>query len=134
MDRTAPRTTSRTAHEAGRNRALGTRGEEVAARYLEGLGYETLERNWRDGRAGELDLVLREGHAIVAVEVKTRSGTGYGHPLEAITAAKARRLRRLLLAWARQNRIRAVGLRVDAVGIVLRPGRAPSIHHLRGIA
>lgn len=125
---------ARTAHDAGRNRALGAHGEDLAAEYLAGLGYRVLERNWRSGRSGELDLVLLDGADVVAVEVKTRSGTDYGHPLEAVTLAKARRLRRLLLAWVRERRPQAARLRIDAVGIVLKPGTRPVIHHLKGIA
>lgn len=122
------------AHDAERNRELGAQGEELAAQYLVSLGYRLLERNWRHGRAGELDLVMSDGQTVVAVEVKTRRGTGYGHPLEAITVAKASRLRRLLLAWVRDRRPRAARLRVDAVGIVLSPTDEPRITHLRGIA
>lgn len=113
--------------------ALGALGESLAAEYLESRGYRILARNWRDGRNGELDLVVRAGGCTVAVEVKTRSGTGYGNPLEAITARKAARLRRLLLAWAEQERIGAARLRVDAVGITLCAGERPRIDHLEGI-
>jgi len=122
-----------TRHDAGHNRSLGARGESIAARYLEGAGYRILERNWRGGRSGELDIVAAEGEAIVAVEVKTRAGIGYGHPLEAVTAAKARRVRRLLLDWARERRPRSSRLRVDAIGIVLCGDAPPRIHHVRGI-
>ncbi|MBO1901168.1 YraN family protein [Leucobacter weissii] len=121
------------AHDASRNRALGARGEAIAAAYLEDRGCRVLERNWRNGGAGELDLIVRDGDAVVAVEVKTRSGVGFGHPLEAVTATKARRLRRLLIAWTKERRPRAERLRIDAVGIVLRGGERPDIHHLRGI-
>lgn len=138
MDQATPHAVGGSAHSgagpASHNRALGAQGEEIAARYLEHRGYRLLARNWRDGRRGELDLIARDGGSIVAVEVKTRSGTGYGHPLEAVTARKAGRLRRLLLSWARQNRPGAARLRVDAVGITLRPGEQPRIDHLQGIA
>ena len=93
-----------------------------------------LARNWRDGRRGELDLVVRDRDTIVAVEVKTRSGLGYGHPLEAVTARKSARLRRLLMSWVRENQPGQVRLRVDAIGITLRPGEHPRIDHLEGIA
>ena len=116
------------------NRTLGARGESLAAEYLERTGFALLDRNWRGGREGELDIVARDGEAIVAVEVKTRSGTGAGHPLEAITWRKARRLRGLLLGWVRAHGAHAPELRVDAVGIVLRPGCAPDITHLRGVS
>lgn len=116
------------------NRALGARGEELAVEYLQGIGCRLLDRNWRSGRRGELDLVVREGGAVVAVEVKTRSGLGYGTPLEAVTAQKIERLRHLLHTWVREHRTRYAALRVDAIGIVLRPQEEPLIDHVRGIS
>lgn len=117
----------------GARQALGARGEAIAADYLTGRGFRVLARNWRS-RHGELDLVARDRGALVAVEVKTHSGTGYGSPLEAITARKAARLRRLLLDWLRAHPEHAGALRVDAVGITLLPDAAPRIDHLRGIS
>lgn len=115
------------------NQALGTKGEAIAERYLITRGFRLLAKNWRC-RYGELDLVMRDGEEIVAVEVKTRNGTGYGSPFEAITVSKAARLRRLLLEWARENDQRARKLRVDAVGITMRGGSDPRIDHLRAIS
>lgn len=116
------------------NQALGAEGESIAAAYLQSLGCEVLDRNWRSGRTGELDLVVRDRGYVVAVEVKTRSGHGYGTPFAAITASKAARLRTLLLAWVREHRPVADGLRIDAVAVLLIPGEAPCVEHLRGIA
>ncbi|PRI11923.1 YraN family protein [Leucobacter massiliensis] len=121
-----------TAEHAPHNQTLGARGESIAARYLEGLGYRIVDRNWRT-RQGELDIVAFDDGTLVAVEVKTRGGAGCGHPLEAITARKAARLRRLLLDWARTHASRGIGLRIDAVGITLRWEQKPRIDHLRGI-
>lgn len=116
-----------------RNQTLGAHGETIAGAYLEGLGCRVLDRNWRN-RYGELDLVVSDHGVVVAVEVKTRSGAGYGSPLEAITARKTARLRRLLLDWARAHPHSGSGLRVDAIGIVLRSGASPRIDHVRGIS
>lgn len=116
-----------------RTQQLGALGETIAAQYLEAQGYRVLTRNWRDGARGEIDIVALDERTVVAVEVKTRNGSGYGHPLEAITAAKAARLRRLLSAWARETQPNAEALRVDAIGIMMRPGRSPRIDHVRGI-
>lgn len=115
------------------NHTLGARGEAIAGEYLEGIGCRILDRNWRN-RYGELDLVVSDHGVVVAVEVKTRSGDGYGNPLEAITSRKAARLRRLLLDWVRAHAPSASGLRIDAIGIILRSGAAPHIDHLRGIS
>lgn len=115
------------------NQALGAHGESLAAAYLEALGYRILARNWRN-RSGELDLVARDGETVVAIEVKTRSGTGYGSPFAAITAQKASRIRRLLLDWVRGYAFQGSNLRIDAIAITMRANAEPRIEHLRGIA
>jgi putative endonuclease len=118
--------------------AVGRFGEETAARHLEAAGLTILERNWQAPRGagseirGEIDLVAREGEALVVVEVKTRSGTGYGSPAEAVTAAKARRLRRLAVAWLAAHPGDGHALvRFDVVSVV-RGSRGVSVEHLRG--
>ncbi len=116
------------------SRALGSHGEQLAAEYLQAQGMEILERNWRCAE-GELDIIAYDApaDALVFVEVKTKSGPGFGHPLEAITVAKARRLYRLALLWVDDRRRRARVLRVDGVGVLF-GGQVPEITHVRGIA
>lgn len=112
---------------------LGRRGEEIAAAHLEAHGFEILDRNWRV-REGELDIIAREGAALVVVEVKTRSSTRFGLPVEAITRAKAQRLRRLAYAWANEHGERSRHLRIDAVGIIAPGGVPTQVRHLRAVA
>ncbi len=100
---------------------LGAHGEQIAERHLSAAGFFILERNWRCS-AGEIDIVARDGDVLVVCEVKTRSGATFGSPLEAVTPAKARRLRRLaLMRLARENAWRPAAIRVDVVGIVDSP-------------
>ena len=73
---------------------LGRAGEQAAVSYLEGCGFRILDRNWRSGD-GEIDIVAVERHTLVVCEVKTRSGTRFGTPLDAVGRAKRARLRRL---------------------------------------
>lgn len=117
-----------------RARELAQRGEDRAAGYVEELGWSVLERNWRC-RAGELDLVAHDGETdtLVFIEVKTRSGYGYGSPLAAITHAKASRLRGLAIAWMRERSRCARSMRVDAIGIVMGSDGQTELTHLRGI-
>jgi putative endonuclease len=98
---------------------LGRAGEDRAARYLEQLGFEILDRNWRC-RAGEIDVVAADASTVVVVEVKTRRGEAYGHPFEALDARKRARLWRLAVAWAGAHREQIQGrrLRIDAVGLI----------------
>ena len=110
---------------------LGAHGERIAVAYLTDAGLRVLDRNWRC-REGELDLVAREGDAIVFCEVKARRGRGYGHPVEAVTPVKQRRLRLLAQRWLAAHEEHAPDLRFDVVGILVRPDRPALVTHLRG--
>ncbi len=113
--------------------ALGRWGEQLAADHLLATGAAVLARNWRC-RAGELDLVALENDGtIVFVEVKTRSGTGYGQPEEAVSRRKAARLRALAREWLSTHRpAGAHELRFDVIAIVRVAGAPPVVRHLRG--
>ena len=109
---------------------LGARGERIAAAYLTDVGLRLIDRNWRC-REGELDIVAREGAAIVFCEVKTRRAVGFGHPVEAVTPAKQRRLRLLAQRWLAAHDEHAPDLRFDVVGVLVRPARPAVVTHLR---
>jgi putative endonuclease len=113
-------------------KALGDFGETIAARHLEAHGLVVLERNWRC-ELGEIDLVARDGDTLVVCEVKTRRGLDYGSPLEAVTARKAGRLRRLAMRWLEDHPVRPRDVRIDVVGVLTRPHGAALVEHLRGV-
>ncbi len=106
--------------------ALGRFGEQVAADHLVASGLTLLARNWRC-REGEVDIIAMDGDVLVMCEVKTRRGVGFGTPLDAITPAKAARLRRLALRWLSDRR--AGGM---ASGTLRPLTGATSVEHLRG--
>ena len=116
-------------------RELGQRGEAVAAAYLRRCGLRVVARNWRC-RQGELDVVARGEGELVVVEVKARSSLGQGHPAEAVTQAKAARLRRLCAAFlaAHPEHAGVATVRVDVVAVVFRRDRPALLQHLRGVA
>ncbi|WP_350349981.1 YraN family protein [Agromyces sp. G08B096] len=115
------------------NTELGRRGEELAVGHLVARGMQVIERNWRC-RLGEIDIVARDGHDTVFVEVKTRTSADFGHPFEAITPMKLARLRRLAIAWCEQSEAVVGRIRLDAVA-VLAPVEAPAlIEHLEGLS
>ena len=107
-------------------RALGTSGEEAVARWYEREGYEILDRSWRV-REGEIDLVVRRGTTVAFCEVKTRRGTGFGLPAEAVTFAKQRRLRGLALRWLDARGTRAANLRFDVASVLVTRDSDPAI-------
>ncbi len=119
---------------------LGRAGEQLAVDHLIGLGWSIIARNWRCS-IGEIDIVAVDRDATVVVEVKTRSGVGFGHPLESVTAIKLARLRRLAGAWCAAREAagepRARQLRIDVIGVILDRLDSPSaasIEHVRQVA
>ncbi|MFF5855056.1 YraN family protein [Streptomyces sp. NPDC012751] len=115
--------------------AIGKYGEDLAARRLAEAGMTVLERNWRSGRSGEIDIVARDGDALVVCEVKTRRGGGYEHPMAAVTPEKAARLRRLAEHWIQAHGgAPPGGVRIDLVGVLLPRRGAPTVEHARGVA
>jgi len=115
---------------------VGAYGERLAARYLAEAGLEVLERNWRCAQ-GEIDIIALDGNCLVVCEVKTRRGSSFGDPVEAVTWRKAARLRRLAACWLVEHpgRVEDVAdVRVDVVG-VLRPRSGPAqLEHLVAVA
>lgn len=111
---------------------LGRWGEELAVQHLRRAGLVVLDRNWRCP-IGEIDIVAREGRQLVICEVKTRSGLGFGSPLEAITDHKAQRLGRLAGAWLASHSLRYRAVRIDVVGVLRRHGAETVIDHIRGV-
>jgi len=112
--------------------AVGRYGERVAAAYLEERGWVLLDRNWR-GPSGELDIVARDGEDLVVVEVKTRTGDGFGHPAEAVTPAKLARLRRLAGQWLAAHDVRVRGVRIDVLAVRAGGRGAARVEHLVGV-
>jgi putative endonuclease len=117
---------------AARSRTLGAFGEAYAARHLVEHGMVLLDRNWRCD-AGEIDLVLREGRVLVVCEVKTRSSSAYGSPIEAVTEQKAARLRRLAARWLEEHAVRPEEVRIDLVGVLVPRRGDPRLDHVRGV-
>lgn len=113
-----------------RNRALGRKGEDAAARYLEQRGYQIVARNWTCV-AGEADIVARDEDWLVFVEVKTRRNTDKGFPSEAVNEKKRERYERIALAWAASHSDADVPVRFDVVSIVvIGKDKAMIRHHM----
>lgn len=111
--------------------ALGRLGEERAVDFLAARGYVIVDRNWRCPD-GEIDIVAFDGADLVIVEVKTRRSRAFGHPFEAVTAAKSGRLWRLGGAWRRAHPdVRVARTRIDLVAVLGADGH--DVDHLKGL-
>jgi putative endonuclease len=96
--------------------AVGTRAEQVARDFLEKRGMRCLDQNART-RFYELDLVMRDGRDIVAIEVKYRRNTDFGGGEAAISSTKKWRLQQGILQWLMQQGYDDVdqNIRIDVV-------------------
>src|SRR6202042_2706553 len=81
----------------------------------------------------EIDIVAGERHVLVVCEVKSRTSTRYGSPLEAVSRAKRARLRRLAVQWLNAHGIRFDEVRIDVVGLLYEGTGGFTIEHIRGV-
>jgi putative endonuclease len=107
---------------------LGKAGEEFAVTYLEKIGYQILDRNWRWGRE-ELDIVARDGNFIVIVEVKTRRSDRFADPGSCVNPKKQRIQARAAQAYIRYKRMLGE-IRFDVIVIVMKYSEI-SVNHVR---
>ena len=111
-------------------RATGIKGEEEAARFLARCGYAILDKNVRT-RAGEIDLVAKEGKTLVFVEVKTRKDLAGDPPQAAVNARKQNRLGKLALGYLKLRRLREMPCRFDVVAVIVNDeGGVKAIRHI----
>ncbi len=113
-------------------RRLGDRGENLALRFLVEQGYSVLATNYTC-RAGEVDLVCRDGDTLAFVEVKTRRGNLFGAPEEAVTPTKIAHVAAAAAHYMVEHAVEDCAWRIDVVAIVLgSAGRVEEIRLVRG--
>jgi putative endonuclease len=111
--------------------SFGAAGEAAACAHLEQRGYRILARNARADRV-ELDIVAERGGVLVFVEVKTRSGTGWGTGAEAVDARKQARIARGAQAWLHASQRRPRRVRFDVVTCEREPRGGFRVTHWEG--
>lgn len=109
---------------------LGDRGEALAIRHLKGEGLRILDAQHKNAY-GEVDIIALDKDCVVFVEVKTRSSTEAGRPLEAVDYRKQQRLTRIALAWLKKKRRLGKPARFDVISIVWADGAEPQLQHFR---
>lgn len=112
---------------------LGALGEQLAVGHLSSSGLRIITRNWRC-RYGEIDVIAEDADGtVVFVEVKTRTGDGFGGLAHAVTPQKVRRLRRLAGVWLAGQDQRWPAIRLDVIGVRVGRRREPEVFHLEGV-
>ena len=113
----------------------GKRGEEIAAKYLEGQGFTVLYRNMRIGHL-ETDIVCENGEYVVFAEVKTRRLTGaktrYGSARDAVDTKKREHLCAFAREYLRAN-VTEKRPRIDLVEVYLSREEEPKITWIKNI-
>ena len=99
-------------------RTIGREKEELAAAYLKEQGYLVIEKNFRC-RAAEIDLIARDGDILSFIEVKFRSSSKCGDPLEAVGPLKQKKIYEAALFYIARKGIPAdTQIRFDVVSIL----------------
>jgi putative endonuclease len=108
---------------------LGKKSECVAEEFLRRLGYRVVSRNYQCP-LGELDLVAVHKRVIVFIEVRSRSGSQFGSPLETVGFRKQQQVARVALHFLSQKRLHGRDARFDVVGVTWDRG-SPHIEHVQ---
>jgi putative endonuclease len=114
----------------GLNKQTGKAGEDTAIKILEEKGYEIIEKNYRIGKQGEIDIIAEDPDGyLVFAEVKFRGTPIYGEPEYAITKNKQNQIKRLAMSYLFEKDISEQLCRFDVVCILHLPGEEPEINH-----
>jgi putative endonuclease len=106
---------------------IGDAGEDLAADYLIGQGYEIMKRNHRN-RWGEIDIIALDHDTLVFVEVKKKSTDRFGSPGEMITPKKIKKIKNTAENYLVDNNLKEVSWRIDAILL-----DGPHLDHLKNI-
>jgi len=95
---------------------FGKDSESVAVRHLKKNGYKILQQNYRT-KLGEIDIIAKDKHALVFVEVKARKSGRFGSPKWAVTPKKQRKISMVALYYLKATNQQNVKARFDVVTI-----------------
>ena len=98
-------------------RSFGAVGEKIAADYLEENGFTILDKNFRSGRFGEIDIIAAECEYLCFIEVKTRTSSLYGTPIEAVGYEKRKKIKALAWIYIKQKNLGEKNMRFDIVEV-----------------
>ena len=108
------------------NQRIGKWGEDAAAAYLAGCGYEVIARNARTPY-GEIDIVAKQADITIFVEVKTRTSNKMGLPEDSVNPRKQAHMIACAEHYAAENAIDH--WQIDVVAVEGKAGLEPKITH-----
>ncbi|MCL1929869.1 ribonuclease HII [Candidatus Saccharibacteria bacterium] len=81
---------------------IGRQAENLAVEYLETLGHEVLEQNWKT-KICEIDIISKKADSVYFHEVKYRKNAGSGSGLDVITKKKLEQMKKGVALWRKAN-------------------------------
>lgn len=112
----------------GYKQAIGRKGEKLALQFLRQNGYRIVARNF-SCCFGEIDIIARQGKALVFIEVKARSTVNFGLPEESVGAEKIKHLKRAAQFYIKACACQEEEFRFDVIAIVLQ--ESPLVHLIK---
>lgn len=100
------------------NKHIGKLGEDIASKHILNNGYTLLERNFRS-KHGEIDIIAKDGKFLVFIEVKTRKGTKFGYPREAVNWFKQNKIKNIAGLYLSKKKLWNNSIRFDIVEVIL---------------
>lgn len=110
------------------NREMGQNGEDLACEFLRNKGWDILARNYYAGHS-EIDIIAKDGNVIVFLEVKMRSTSRFGQPIEFVNEQKIVHVYRAAEHWVHKHKMQDSPLRFDIIGILTSKKNPPEIAH-----
>lgn len=97
---------------------MGQLKENNACAFLEARGLKCLAKNYRSP-FGEIDMIMQDHDEIVFVEVRSKTDTNYGGPVETIDKNKQNKLLKSATYFLQQkNLIDQAHCRFDVIGYI----------------
>ncbi|MDI6699827.1 MAG: YraN family protein [bacterium] len=118
------------------NISKGKSGEDLASKYLLKKGFQIVEKNFRSGRFGEIDIVCKKDDLLVFVEVRSKTNLNRGTPTESINNLKRERILKsakyFLMKYPKYSNF---NLRFDFIGIKVKGKffRKTEIEHIENV-
>lgn len=115
------------------DQVLGAFGEQLAKEQLVEKGYKILESNFRS-RYGEIDIIAQNDKTLVFVEVKTRIGTRFGMPYQAVDFHKLQHLKKASQYYLMLHNYPNLKYRTDVISIILKNDKSiDKIQHFENV-
>ena len=99
------------------NKNIGNEGEKIAEKFLVDKGYKIIEKNFRFGKEGEIDIIATNDDTLIFIEVKTRTNHKFGNPILSITEKKKRLIRFAANGYMLKKKISNKQCRIDVITI-----------------